>query len=290
MTPRPSRLLLNELIAVAVAAVCAATIAAGCARGPQSPVVAGSSQQETSSALAAGGTPAASQPAASENASGSATAERSSWVLPRLATLGQPITHGPGSRKEVALTFDACESKTPASFDANIFGILKDENVAATVFVGGKWLSHNQAAAKALAADSAIEIGSHSWDHPDFSKLTTDEIRSQMVRTDSLIVQVTGRQPVLFRLPYGTYNERALRVLRSMRAPVITWDVVSGDPDPNVKAPAMIREILARARPGSIVIMHINGRGVHTAEALPAVIKGLRAKGYELVTVSRLLR
>jgi len=47
--------------------------------------------------------------------------------------------------------------------------------------------------------------------------------------------------------------------------------------------------VLARARPGAIVIMHVNGRGWHTAQALPILIPALRARGYAFVTVSQIL-
>jgi peptidoglycan/xylan/chitin deacetylase (PgdA/CDA1 family) len=69
----------------------------------------------------------------------------------------------------------------------------------------------------------------------------------------------------------------------------IQWDVLSGDPDPNVSANAMVREVTTQAQNGSILIMHVNGWGRHTAEALPEIIKQLRAQGYSFVTVSQLL-
>ena len=70
---------------------------------------------------------------------------------------------------------------------------------------------------------------------------------------------------------------------------VIQWDVVSGDPDPHMTAARILSEVKRRARNGSIIIMHANGRGRHTAEALPSVIAYLRAKGLTLVTVPQLL-
>ncbi len=68
----------------------------------------------------------------------------------------------------------------------------------------------------------------------------------------------------------------------------LTWEVVTGDPDPHISAPSIVQTVLTRAKPGSVVIMHMNGRGWHTAEALPAVIRGLRKRGYRLVTVSQM--
>ena len=59
------------------------------------------------------------------------------------------------------------------------------------------------------------------------------------------------------------------------------WEV--GDPDPHETANRIVSETLEGARPGDILINHINGRGWHTAEALPRMIAGLEAKGFRFV-------
>jgi hypothetical protein len=65
--------------------------------------------------------------------------------------------------------------------------------------------------------------------------------------------------------------------------------VATGDPNPNVSATALANATVREARPGSIIVNHANGRGWHTAEALPIAIPKLKAKGYTFVTVSELL-
>jgi hypothetical protein len=69
----------------------------------------------------------------------------------------------------------------------------------------------------------------------------------------------------------------------------IQWDLATGDPSPSQSARAIAAAIVRGARPGSIVIMHANGRGYHTAEALALAIPALRAKGFEFATVSELI-
>jgi peptidoglycan-N-acetylglucosamine deacetylase len=69
----------------------------------------------------------------------------------------------------------------------------------------------------------------------------------------------------------------------------IQWDVSTGDPSPTTSAREIAATMINRTRPGSIIIAHANGRGHHTADALPAAIAGLRAKGFEFVTVGELL-
>jgi len=70
----------------------------------------------------------------------------------------------------------------------------------------------------------------------------------------------------------------------------VLWDLPSGDPDPEFTAEKIRREILSKARNGSIVVMHMNGNGHHTAEALGPTIEALKAKGFEFVTLAKLLR
>jgi peptidoglycan-N-acetylglucosamine deacetylase len=70
----------------------------------------------------------------------------------------------------------------------------------------------------------------------------------------------------------------------------IQWDVISGDATPGTTAPQIVRGVLAGVKPGSIVVFHANGRSHGTAEALPDIVRALRAKGYRFVTVSELLR
>ena len=69
----------------------------------------------------------------------------------------------------------------------------------------------------------------------------------------------------------------------------VLWSIVTGDPDRYVSARQIVSIVLSRAKPGAIVIMHMNGRGWHSAEALPLVIDGLRKKGYRFATVSEML-
>jgi peptidoglycan/xylan/chitin deacetylase (PgdA/CDA1 family) len=85
------------------------------------------------------------------------------------------------------------------------------------------------------------------------------------------------------------YNEQTLPIIARHGMYTIQWESVSGDPDPNFDSATILAEVKRTVKDGSIIIMHANGRGWHTAEALPLVIKYLRSKGYTLVTVSQLI-
>ncbi len=199
------------------------------------------------------------------------------------------ITHGPRDKNKVALTFDACETNEPAGYDERIIQTLKKKRIKATLFLGGRWIQSHRQATKELAGNSLFEFGNHSYIHPDFTKLSTDQALDEIEKTQAIIKAQTGENAAVFRFPFGFYNEKALKSVAKHGLRSIQWDVVTGDPDPGISAQDIIRAVDLQVRNGSIIIMHMNGRGWHTAEALPQVIELLERRGFDLVTVSELL-
>jgi peptidoglycan/xylan/chitin deacetylase (PgdA/CDA1 family) len=120
-------------------------------------------------------------------------------------------------------------------------------------------------------------------------KLSGDSIAQEIRKAQRVIRGVIGRRPVLFRAPYGEVDVRVASVAESLGLTVIQYDLPSGDPDSLISEQAIVRYVSSMARGGSIIVMHINTRGWHTAEALPEIIANLRRKGYSFVTVSRLI-
>jgi peptidoglycan-N-acetylglucosamine deacetylase len=215
-------------------------------------------------------------------------------VLPGLALGGDEssrlLTHGDRSRPQVALTFDLCQTKTkPAGFDPSIVAILQEKQAAATFFAGGLWLQDHPREARLLASEPRFELGNHSWSHPDLRQADAATISAEINQTEKLLTALTGRSSRLFRLPFGYYDDRVLKSVAAQGVRSIQWDVVTGDPDRHVLAADIVKAVKHGAQNGSIIIMHANGRGWHTAEALPQVIDLLRQRGFELVTVSKLL-
>ena len=144
---------------------------------------------------------------------------------------------------------------------------------------------------KELAANPLFELGNHSYTHPHMAAIVDEvRIRRELQRTQAEIYRLTGKTPKFFRPPYGEYNERLVRVAAELGLTTVEYDLASGDPDVHATKDRLIHWVLQKAQPGSIVVMHINHRRFHTAEALPAIISGLRARGFELVTVGELIR
>ncbi len=214
-----------------------------------------------------------------------------STILPALSDIPSGlIIHGNRSEYKIALTFDLCQAEGDVSgFDAGIVRILNETQTPATFFLGGQWMRDHQEETRQLASIPFFELGNHSWSHRDFSAITPEEMTSEILLAQEMMYQTLGRQTNLFRLPYGTYTEESLNVIAENGLYAIQWDIVSGDPDPDIDAVRITNGVLQQIQPGSIVIMHANGRGWHTAEALPDIIQTLRQQGYTFVTISNLL-
>jgi peptidoglycan/xylan/chitin deacetylase (PgdA/CDA1 family) len=202
---------------------------------------------------------------------------------------GRPLRRVETREPAVAITFDACATRTQGySFDRAVFETLERERVPATIFVSGRWVESHPDVMTMLARDPLIEFGDHSYDHPHMARLQEARAGEEIDRTEAALARY-GKRAVAFRPPFGEWNQRLIGVARERSLPVVTWDVVSGDPSARTTAAGMIRTVVSRARPGSIVVFHINGRGWKTGEALPEIVRGLRARGFRFVQLSELL-
>lgn len=190
----------------------------------------------------------------------------------------------------VALTFDACSSTTRNRFDERVARAIERERIPATIFLGGEWARAQPKAVKRLAADPRLEFGVHGWGHPRTAALTDARLAADLKRAVAAVGKLTGRPPVLYRPPFGRAVPRDRTVAAKLGLAVVEYDVPSGDPDPRISADALVRWVVGRARDGSIVIFHINGKGRRTAEALPRIVAGLKGRGFRFVTAGDLVR
>jgi len=202
----------------------------------------------------------------------------------------QVVFHGDRRTKRVALTFDACATQAPSGYDDALIRVLVETRTPATLFLGGKWMLDHPEETRKLAAVDRFELGNHSFLHPHMTRIPEDRVRQELEWTQIVIYSLTGRLASLFRPPYGEYDERSLRIAAELGFTTVQFDLASGDPDPGASKERLVRCVTAGARNGSIVVMHMNGRGRHTAEALPSIIDELHRKGFALVTVGDLIR
>lgn len=218
------------------------------------------------------------------------------------------VTLPKGSPKLIALTFDLCEQPGEiAGYDGAIFDYLRANGIKATLFTGGKWMRSHAERTRQIMADPLFEIASHAEAHRNLRALSGaalhEEIAGPQRTYEAQRAEFAGNQCVaqhgslasrvparisLFRFPYGACNAQTLDAVNDAGLLAIQWDLSTGDPSPAQSARA-IAQSMANTKPGSIIIMHANGRGHHTAEALPMAIPKLHERGFQFVTVSELL-
>jgi|GEM_PF-322343 len=218
-----------------------------------------------------------------------------------------------GGARYIALTFDVCEQNNDhAGYDGEIVDYLREQDVRATFFLGGKWMATHPDRAMQLIADPSFETGNHAWTHGNMRLLDRNDPReaeNQILFTQAQYELMRERllnldgarglprterdaipeQLTTFRYPYGTCSPESLEMVNDLGLPAVQWSIVSGDPDRSQTARDIAQRILRQAHPGAIVVMHANGRGWNTADALPILVPALREMGYEFVTVSELL-
>jgi peptidoglycan/xylan/chitin deacetylase (PgdA/CDA1 family) len=185
--------------------------------------------------------------------------------------------------KVCALTFDdgPHEIHTP-----EVFTELNRYGVPAVFFCIGRLCEKNPDILREMHRQGHI-IGNHSWSHSgwiDF--LPSRLIRSELIRTSSLIRTVTGLEPRLFRPPFGVINPMVSRALKGLDWDVIGWNIRSLDTI--ARTPARITDkILRNIRPGSVILLH--DHLPQTAAVVKELIPALRQRGYELVSLPALL-
>jgi len=206
---------------------------------------------------------------------------------------GKDIERLPTDRKVAALTFDA-----GANADAvpPILATLAREHITATFFLTGDFVARYADAARQIAR-AGHPIGNHSATHPPFAGLAVARVRAEITGAAQSIHGVTGVDPrPLFRFPFGSKDARAVTTVNGLGYVAVRWTVDAagwqGTMNGTRTVAYTIDRVLAAVTPGMIVLMHVGSHPTdHStldADALPAVITGLRARGYTFVTLRSL--
>ena len=213
-------------------------------------------------------------------------------LVPRAAR-AEVITHLPlaaKTDKRVALTFDACETKTPAFLDRSIADFLVARKIPFTVFACGRFARHNREALAQLSQLDFVEIENHSMNHDNhMERMDAATVRREVLEADAMLEGITGRHTRYFRFPAGNYAPETLATVEAMGWRVVHWSFASGDPAKNLTPDHETQWVLEKTRPGDILIFHINGRGWSTGRALPVIVDALEHKGYQFARLDSVL-
>ncbi|MBC7324454.1 MAG: polysaccharide deacetylase family protein, partial [Moorella sp. (in: Bacteria)] len=194
----------------------------------------------------------------------------------------QPLRQVPGAGRRVALTFD--DGPFPG-WTERYLTALAASKTKATFFVVGRQSETYPELVKAVLA-AGHEVASHSWRHANLGQASRTEAEADLDRAAKILEAISGRPVKYFRPPYGAIGPGLLAAAAALGTRTVTWSIDPRDwsnPGPG----AIVRHVLAHVREGSIILLHEGHPG--TLAALPLLIKELRDKGYEPVTLSELI-
>ncbi len=206
--------------------------------------------------------------------------------------LGRDLTALGTERKVVALTFDAGSGNEAV---ASILRTLAAEGVPGSFFLTGQFVDDFPASARAIAG--RYPVGNHTYTHPDLTTLTSSSVRAEIRKAAARITAVTGQDPrPWFRFPFGAVDARTISVVNAecyvpfrWTVDTLGWKGTSG----GQSVASVVSRVVSAARPGEIVLMHVGAHPTdHStldADALPRMIRELRARGYSFVTLSAVI-
>ena len=192
-----------------------------------------------------------------------------------------PIYCGGHKGRYVALTFD----DGPGSTTQTVIRTLRRYHARATFFVLGQNIGGRSSTVR---QENALgSVANHSWSHPDLSKYSAAGVAQQLTSTQAAIQKAGGGRPTIFRPPYGAHNSTVDAAARALGLKTILWSIDSYD-SRGYSSAEVAHTVLKLAQPGAIVLMH--DVIAATVQALPRILRILKARKFKLVTVEELLR
>jgi peptidoglycan-N-acetylglucosamine deacetylase len=203
------------------------------------------------------------------------------------ATMGSkrlvPVYYVDTPEKKIAISFDASWGD---EFTGRILEILQEHEIKTTFFLTGFWIEKYPQHVREIVAQGH-ELGNHTWTHPHLNTLEKASITHELERVHAALTDLwDGKEPILFRPPFGEYSNKVIEAAAELGYLTIQWSVDSLDWK-DLSADAISKRVTEKMHPGAIVLFHNNGR--YTADALPAIIAYAAENGYRIVPVSELL-
>ena len=193
-----------------------------------------------------------------------------------------PIYKVSRDEKIVSISFDAAWGN---EYTQTLLDVLKKYDVKTTFFLVGMWVDKFPESVKAIA-EAGHDIGNHSDTHPHLPKQSAEKIKEQIENCNNKVEKLTGKRPILFRFPYGDYDNKSMEELENLNMYPIQWNIDSLDWK-NKKCEEMCKRIIPKLSPGSIILMHNGAK--YTAESLPTIIERIQSEGYKIVPISEII-
>jgi peptidoglycan/xylan/chitin deacetylase (PgdA/CDA1 family) len=184
--------------------------------------------------------------------------------------------------KCVAFTFD----DGPTPYTDRLLQILRENDAKATFFLIGNKVAANPAGAKRIV-EAGMEVGNHTWEHPNMTTIPPDDIPGQLSKASDAIKNATGQMPKLWRPAGGLTDDVVNKVAAQQGLACILWDVIPFDWMNDSNTAATRYMLMSQIKPGSVVLFHDTYSS--TVDLVHQFMPVLKANGYHLVTVTQML-
>ncbi len=196
----------------------------------------------------------------------------------------KPIDQGNESSNYIAFT---CNVDWGNEVIPEILEVLKEKEVKITFFVTGRWAKSFPEVFQSII-DEGHEIGSHGYQHLNYSTLSHEKNLDEIKRAENVIMEYTKIKPKYFAPPSGAYNQHTLVAAKEMGYQTILWSIDTIDWRKGSTKDIIVKRVLDKKQHnGGIVLMHPMPE---TAKALPELIDALREKGLEIGRVSDVIQ
>jgi probable sporulation protein (polysaccharide deacetylase family) len=192
-----------------------------------------------------------------------------------------PIYKGNPNKPMVALMINVAWGE---QFLPDMLATLRKENVRATFFFDGSWLSKHLDTARQIGAEGH-ELSNHAYSHKNMSQLPAARAREEIAKTERLLKDELGASNRWFAPPSGDFDDETVRLAAEQGLKTVLWTLDTLDWT-NPGAAAVLSKIKTRIEPGSLVLMHPTAS---SRDALESMIRIIKSKGLALGTVSETL-
>ena len=201
----------------------------------------------------------------------------------------------PYNKKLIALTFDACSGK----YDKELIDFLIKNKIKATLFISGRWIDKNADVLKKLAKNPLFEIENHGLTHRPLSidcksaygikgTCSKKEVVDEILKEEAKIYRVTGIKTKYFRSGTAHYDTEAIKIANRLGYKVIGF-TVNGDFGATADVKTIYKQV-TNAKPGSIILAHMNHPEKNTFEGFKPALLYLKRKGFQFVKLEDVLK
>ncbi|MCZ8230099.1 polysaccharide deacetylase family protein [Flavobacterium sp.] len=190
----------------------------------------------------------------------------------------------PNKNNCIYLTFD--DGPTPEVTNW-VLNLLKKENIKATFFCIGKNIQAQPELFKQIVNEGHT-VGNHTNDHYNGWKNSEEIYIENTKKCDAIITLNTGKQPYLFRPPYGRIKRGQAKKIKELGYKIIMWDVLSADFDTQITPEKCLNNVISSVQPGSIIVFHDSLKAEKNLKyTLPKTINYLKQKGFTFEVIPR---